>query len=617
MPDVPGPSLPGVTSERFTLSGPDGASASINELRAGYKQGFVFELVDHAENPYQALGVVVLVVNPDSYTLTEPFMLNLTPAEDDSVVEEANGIIVREVRLEGTFGLRDKTARGFMGVQGGGAALSGSEHFNALRNLFRQYSARKKDPATSATTKLIFHALRTDDHFVVSPRQFEMPRDSGTNRVHLRYRITLAAIDEADRSKLVPLPDTSGFSFTDALRDINEAFNDARAAIAEVTANIAQIKRKVANIQAVIGNAVQVVNAVGGFLAGTTSLINFPLQLAATVTDQVARAGDRLINEVGNTAFAAASLGGILAENSRSMRRLESAIDRISMYDEKFQDQVDRVEDLFDGEKKTTTSDTSDVESGSTEDASAPGPGGATIGTRTRVVAGSSGRTAGLEVPRGTGFRTVRVSATDSLESIAFAARTTTEAIIVINELRAPYITDSGGPGLLKPGDTVLVPVAAGGDPTTGRGVADFLTAEEALYGIDIALDPALLKERLFDIRVNEAQESDDFEVVGGVRNVVQGTQITINTEAGSTVFLPDIGIRRNVGTPGTIQHVLLASITLREAILSDPRISGIQSARVALDKDVLTQEITPVLVGSRKSATFALPFGRASGGGG
>jgi hypothetical protein len=99
------------------------------------------------------------------------------------------------------------------------------------------------------------------------------------------------------------------------------------------------------------------------------------------------------------------------------------------------------------------------------------------------------------------------------------------------------------------------------------------------------------------------------------VANVVQGTEITINTERGTTQFIPTLGIRRNVGTKGTIQHVLLASTVLREALLSDPRVSGIESSRVVLDGDQLSQEITPIISGQRPGATLVLPFGRASSG--
>lgn len=608
--DSPASGDSSMSTERFRLRGTDEqGEANISELRPAFRQGFVFELLDMA-NPGTPLAVHVMVLNPVRYLLSEPFALTLTPAEDDTVVAEENGIIIREITLEGTFGLMERRASGFIGAQGGGNPLSGTDHFQALRNLFRRYSALKKDPGRAANIVLIFHALRDDDHFVVTPRQFETPRDAQKTRVHYEYRITMAAIAEATHSALQPKREETGLfgELGNAVRDINEAFNDARAGIAEVTANLAQIRRKVGNINTVLNNAIQVVNAVGGFVSGVTQAINYPLQLVANVVEGVDSAADTLLLSVENAAF------GVFHENARSLRRISSAVDRIALYPDRFEDTTKRIEDLYQGEKNVTSADVAGGVS------SAPGPGGATVGTRTRVIAGSDGRLAGLSVPRGTGLRGVAVTRTDSLESIASAAGTTPEAVIIINELRPPYLTAAGGPGIAKPGDVLLVPAdtgSGGGDP---RGVNEFLDAEEALYGIDIALDPLELdRYGRFDILVNEANEPTDAGLVRGIPNVVQGTEITIGTEVGSTVFLPTLGLRRNVGSKGTAQHALLTSLTLREAMLQDPRISGIESSRVVFDSNTgeLSQEITPIVSGRRSGATLVLPFGRATGGGG
>lgn len=599
----------GVESTRQLIRTPDGSDVEINELRDSFRQGFVFEIQNIETGQNIPGGVFVTVLNPVRYNLSEPFQATLTPTENNSVDAEENGVIIREIVLEGTFGIKEKRARGFTGGQGNGEAISGNQHFNLFRNFFRKYSEIKKDPNEGAKHRMIFHALRDDDHFVVVPKTFETPRDASRTRTHYEYRVTLSAIDTAITPINLLGPEEREFNFTNALRDINEAFNDARAGVAEVTANISAIKRRVGNIQATLTNAAQVINAVGAFLSGTAQLINFPLQSVATVTESLGNAADRLIEGVSDATF------GVLAENARSIRRIEAAIDVIAMYDEKFQDIVTNTENVFKGENRATRQD---ISAGSSSSApGTAGSGGTTIGSRVRSVSGSSGRLAGLTVPRRGGLREVVVRRTDSLESIATANRTTAAAIILLNDLRSPYLTEFGGPGILKPGDRVLVPVEGTDQASTGRGITDFLDSEEALYGIDIALDDTVLNNTgLFDIAVTETQDSMDFAIRKGVPNVVQGTEITLNTERGTTQFLPDIGIRRNIGTKGTTQHVLLASIILREGLLSDTRINGIQSSRAVFDSVTgsLELEITPIVSGQQPGTTFVVPFGKASG---
>lgn len=600
----------------FNLHGPDGSEANISELTAAFRQGFVLEMVDTRTGaaPDGLPPVFVFVLNPQQYTLGEPFQAQLTPGEGNNVVTEENGIIIREISIAGTFGLTNKTATGFRGAQGFGRAQSGTKHFQDLRNFFRAYSAAKKDPQSSAFIKMIFHALRDDDHFVVIPKSFETPRDSAKTRAHYEYRITMSATNESVASALQRDTSTDDLSGLDnALGTVVGAFNDARAAIADITAELAIYKRKVGNITTVLVQASQFINAVGGFVSGATSAIAYPGQLATQVADFLDTAEDDMLG----FASGVPSMGD--TEASRTLRRLSAALDQINQNGQLFAQSASNIAGSFDGERRVTQSDVrpNAVDRGDTTTTSltgTPGPGGATIGSRVRNVAGVTNSLAGLDIPTGGGFRSVTVRRTDTIESIAIRCGCSVEAIILLNNLNPPYIVPGGGPGLAQAGDSLIVPGTGTG--VLGAGPQDYLTADEALFGRDLALDQQQYgASGTFDLQVNSTR--DDFATMGGIQNVVQGTEITVGIERGTEMIpeLSDIGIRRNVGVKGTIQHVLLASFTLREALMSDPRVTGIASSRVVLDGDLLTQEITPIVGGSRASAPFVLPFGSASAG--
>jgi hypothetical protein len=589
----------GPAPEQFEVSGLAGeTSASLTDLR-NLKNGYVFEMLD-IRGPRQ-LRVHVLVLNPRSYTLSEPFQSTLTPTEDNTVVAEENGLIVREITLDGTFGIKDKRATGFQGAQGQGASISGNSHFKDLRNFFREYSRRKKDPRESAFVRMVFHCIKDDDHFIVVPRSFETPRDARSTRMHYEYRISLAAIAVADGTTLRIAPSEDGFDFfANELRSISNAFNDARAAFSETTANLSAIKRKVGNIQAVMIEAAGIINAAGNMLSGATALIDAPLRAVASGLESIANASDRL-------ADAAASAGDpVLEDNARSLRRMEAAIDQIAAFPERFgPSSLERTKTLYDGERGLTSDD---IENDT---------GGASLGSKTRLAVGSVGRELGLDLGAYRGVQRIRITRADSIEAFAGRFSAPPELIILINDLRFPYIAEGGGPGILAPGELILIPVREGLATTTASPSNEYLTVDEALYGVDLALDPVLLAKGKLEIRVDEAHDRFDADLSRGLPNLVQGLEIVIRTERSTTTFLPDIGIRRSVGVKGTLQHVMLSAIVLREAILSDPRIEGIQESRIVLNGDVLTQEITPVVATERRAFTLVLPFGTAAGVGG
>ncbi|MDQ3171512.1 MAG: hypothetical protein M3Q55_15365 [Acidobacteriota bacterium] len=585
-------SVPG----RATLSVPGSADAPASDLVAGFRNGFIFELLDTREE--RPLAVHVMVLNPVRYELTEPHVSTLTAGASNTIVDESYGILQRQIMLEGTFGVSTKKATGFAGAQGSGGALTGHAHFRDLRDMFRRYSALKQRAEDASFICLIFHALRDDDHFILAQPVFSTPRDAKRTRMHYEYRIQAVAIGDAGEISKLRRENAPGLDSLAGLGqdlvDINEALNDARAAFAEVNAVLGQVRRKIGNLQTVMVNAAGLINAVSGTITGVTNIARYPLQLAATVAEQIADAADGIAYALDD------ATEGTEAHAARSLRRLEVAIDRIGTTQSRLAgDPLAPLAYSYAGERSLTEQDLNDLTAG------------ATIGSRYRATLGSEAR-AGVDYGSFTGVREVRLTATDSVDSLASRYRVPSEAIIVLNDLREPYFAPGGGPGLRGPGETVIVPIRG----TAGTGLSTTEeSAEDALYGVDFRLDPELLKDGKLDLIENLTNDPNDAQFVSGLQNVVQGTAITINTEKGTSIFLPDIGIRRCIGRKGTVQHVLLAAINLRDAILADSRIEGIRESRIDLVNDVLTQEITPIVRGRRDGVPMSLPFGRASGG--
>lgn len=582
---------------RTTIQVPGSSDAPESDLVTGFANGFVFELLDIRES--QPLQVHALVLNPQRYELTEPHSSTLTPTEDNTVVDESVGIIQRTVMIEGTFGVRKRAARAFEGAQGGGRELTGAEHFKGLRNMFRRYSLLKQSADAAAYIRLILHVLRDDDHLILAQPVFTTPRDVKSTRMHYQYRITAQAIgDAAEISRLRRRAARSGSDMlTEGMRGLSNAFHDARASFAEVNKFIGLIRGKIGNINAVMVNVGQFINAVGNAIGNVGALIQYPIQLAATVVVQVADAADFLAESVVDAAL------GPEAEAARSLRRIEEAIDRIVAFPERFE-ALSPAQTLgaYRGENTLTERDMAD------------GTAGATDGSRTRVAYGSEG-SAGFDTSDYRGSVSLRLTRGDTLEGLASRYGVPMELIILINDLSAPYFHPGGGPGLLSPGDEILIPTRELSGATGLHSTSSYFSIGDALYGVDLAIDMDRLRtEGVLDLRDPVSERAGDADLVHGLANVVQGAAITIYTERGSTAFLPQVGVNRNIGRKGTIEHVMLTSLNLREAILADSRIEGIAESAVVLDGDVLTQEITPIVTGRRRGTTLVLPFGRSSG---
>ena len=566
----------------------------LGDITKPFTKGFVFEVIDVRQSR-QALITKSLVINPKRYTLSEPFTVNLTPAEDDSVVAEENGIIIREITLEGTTGLKKRKEEALGRGGSLGTEASGVDHFRSLRQMFIDYSTMKKDPEMSPFIQMHFHDVKADHHFVVVPRSFETPRDAPTNRVHLIYRITLAAIMELPPPSK-PKKEFDFFGLGDTIKDITEAVNDARAFFVEGINEIETIRRRIRNPEEMFESVAGSINAAHDLVDGVTGLIEAGEEFFAATEDLCEDVEEIMLNTIDRLPSAEEQ------RTARTITRTRHSLERIHNRRDRFGTPLAQNQSRpFLGDRNLTNADLRDR------------TGGAAAGSRTRLALGSE-REAGLDLGSFGGSKGVIIKASDTVDTLSTRFDVPREAIISLNNLLFPFITRSGAPGTLKPGDTILIPVRAAGE-TGGVTPNDFyLSNEDILYGVDIALDPTLLPQGIFDILIDEAHGSTDADYVRGVANVVQGVGIITGTERETTDFISDLGIRRMVGIKGTLDLVLTASVYLREAILGDPRIIGIDSSRVNLIGDKLEQEISPVLLNTRDGVTLVVPYGKVSG---
>jgi len=562
-------------------------------LISQFKKGYVFQIVDLSD-PLLPIATKSLVLNPRKYTLSEPFSVTLTPTEDNTVVAEESGQIIREIVIEGTTGYKKRVEDAF---GAGGLEQSGPDHFHDLRNFFRQYSTLKQlDADNAANIQMHFHNVKEDDHFVVVPRSFETPRDAATGRMHFHYKISLAAIQPLPPPKLPgDLFGIFGPDVANVLHIIAIAVYQSRALLVELLSLVENFRERVRDPSAFFTQVALSINAANQLVDGVVDSIILSKEIYKSVSALGEEIQEMMENDIDRDPYP------YELATARSTAALTQAINEIAAQPSKFEPPLaGDVGNIFAGPKNFTESDLKRNEAG------------ATIGSRTRLVFGNDAQ-AGLNLGSFGGSKGVLIGAGDSIDTIANKYRVPREAVIALNRLVFPYIVRGGGPGTLQPGDTLLIPLRNARQRSGAAPTAPYMTPDEIVYGNDMALDMRLAEEGVFDILVDTAHGSMDASLVRGKANVVQGVQILLGTELGSTSVIPDLGIRRTPGTKGTINNMLSATVALREGILGDSRVRSIRSMRVVLRGDVLTQEITPVLINERDGVVISVPFGKAS----
>lgn len=571
-------------------------SNKLADIKTGFAHGYIFELRD-TKDPKSSL-TFALVLNPNEINISEPIQTTLTPNEADSVVEETNGIITREITIGGTFGLKERT--------GSTQAGTGNAHYLAFRALIQEYSKRKQDPERNARTKLVFHSLREDLHLFVVPKLFETPRTAQRTRYHYEYRLSMTSVP-GDPGYTPPKGEDLDF-FDKAANAFGKAFaviNDAQAAMLAVNADLSHLATLASNITAVMLQVTAMIDLAANAITNVDNLILTPKRLWDSVTQILSDSIDDVQTAINNFTLTEGHSDkeqARLAASDQQLRTIEASLLQVSMFPSLFADQGNTSQPLIEKGYLGAL--------GLTEQDLLDGDAGATASTRTLTNRGTA-KDNGSAFGKAQSYQRVQLDVTSTLDALATKYGTTPELIAIVNNLSAPYITSGGGDGTVGPGDSILVPLSTA-SAATGL-VASFgdpLAVDDALYGVDLALDPAALAEGLLDIRVDDLHGSMGAQLAHGVDNVKQGLAIVLNTELGETQFLPDLGVAHPVGKKGTVSNMLLTVNSYRSAILSDPRVTGISSSSITLDKDVLTYVAVPEVLGRREDIPVVLPIG-------
>lgn len=547
-------------------------------------------------------------VPPKTLNMREPFNTHIQPTQNGGKYVESHGSLIKEVQITGTTGVRphkkkrpdnvsnnvridegqvpETTRSAAIGLDP--TEITGHDTAMSLRNVFRHYSDLQNAGSTSIV--MVWRNAKDDDYWVVEPVVHELKQDSG-NPFSYNYSIQLKTLARFDKSVL-SLP-----------TEARNAGKDCQ----ETLQNQGNVTARLRNIQKVLTNGYFVTmasgNIIGGGLAAVNSIlvplgdvirgIKGNIQGVYGAADQLLRAADTVATEINSQLRDVAEIA-YDADTRRVYRYWRRTLEACYqlLTEPSFKKAYQRVIS-----QRTRISRAYSVP-GFTGTSSVPNTGGSP--------------TFLANAPRTSQVAQYIVGAQDDIRSLAgqlLGDSRRWQELVVLNDLKPPYINNVGSQGVLAPGETLLYPQSGQGGTDmiklqTNAGqdydAQDSTSLLDQTYGRDIKLVSVStdISGTLTDLEVNNR---GDLSTIVGVPNVDQAIKIKFSTEKGTLRMHPFFGARFALGSKATTKSFNNFRLNTLATLLSDDRIADVKSIKFVTVGDILFVSAQILLVSAKE----------------
>ena len=551
-------------------------------------------------------------VPPKVHEFDEPFATTITNTQDAGKYVESYGSILKSIRISGTTGLRPNKVTSPT-VPGLGITVAQAENLRSidtdsvrklapsestgyddiifLRNVFRKYSDIKLSDELSGSVVMLWRNIKDADYWIVEPEDFRVSQSSSSPLTY-DYSISFKTLSRFDFSYALP---------ADPL--------DAARSKQRMLSRLQDYSQNLLNTFLVISSNINKLQAYGTFI---TDLILSPVLGIINGLAAVRTAGfgvaTGLLNQVTKLAEdlpeAIDKLGTVLpAQDSvtRALRRLELTCANILSEPIASKPAIRNVGWILNKYAKPYERPGS-----GTTAAKAPTNSPSYIGyERAPAVVNSS-----------------TIYPAEDIRDVAarlLGDRSRWKILVTLNELSSPFISPTGGPGVLMPGDAILYPAdrVVGGapatvgaqDPTTDgtRNNSQANTAGQLAYGRDLRLQSTFVgSSEITDLVVNQR---GDLGSIVGIPNIEQAIRIKFITERGELPAHSKFGAKFPIGRKASPASFSEFRIDALRTLVSDNRIQTVKSLDFLAIEDVLALAADLVITDSQNilSTSFAL----------
>lgn len=537
-----------------------------------------------------------LPMPPKSISIDYPFSVEITPTLDGGVVTERNGIITVDINIRGTMGQRPKLYTGdFFGLLGAGVDHKASDHdvvnrsmagmrlsghrylLHLKHSVFGMYSDLVQDPSLAEDTQLILHIPKDDEHWVVEPRSFLIPREARQAGFEFEIQLTgitraLALIEvSADRSILQ--------SISDGIATVRSAIGLVRGAIQDLQNLRSELEGFVRSITSLIDDVSSIVSEAQDFVDGVTEFL-------PTTRDRILAAGDNLENLL-------LLHGDKFSDGTaHSLLEMSDGLHEIAVQASLFAPPRNAIsQDAF---RRGLGLLTSTSQSALASAAAAPGPNSEAAWRSSGLLPGDAARDARAraQLEEFKQYRSafeILLNEGDTLESLAglhLGDPRLWRHIAILNALADPYISDAGFPNTLRPGQKCLIPSTAPAIQTRNAatlGSDTNATPEIRNLGVDFKIQVDR-DSGLEDWVVDTGGGGVDLAVAKGVECLSQDLAARVGAPLGSDPLYPKVGLASVIGLGSKDLELDAYAQVIRSNIETDPRVSNAANITILQD---------------------------------
>lgn len=536
------------------------------------------------------LAIFQFPVPPSSYEMTEPVATTIIPTQDGGKFVESHGSIFKDIRVAGTVGLRPNvpSTEVFPGLQEStGVSIqvpstlqtltnddrglnpkeaTGFDDIIFLRNLFRFYMDCKADPELARKTALVWIYAKENEAYVVEPMSFTTAREAG-NPLGWTYNIQVRTLYKL-QSDFRAVPDSLNI-FQVASKGL-EAFNRAALDISRSLNSLSGLINFVSRLPArvfdqVLGGGIEVLSG----MAAVKNSLKFN-KLGQEYVDSWKSACRDAVEILSSSESSDSGAGqegnvGVARHAIKNMWRYSNLLLSLDY--------------LWEENKNVTVTDYSQAYRD--EVGNAPITSGSPLNVANISLSGAA--------------REEKILDGEDIRSVArrlTGDESNWKKLVILNNLRAPYIASEASDGVLGFADRILVPKGSGANDTATQVTrqldedSDFqqLPKLRRRYGRDLRLFDAQGGNGLADVGVSQR---GDLALIEDEANVQQAITVKLSTEQGELPTHPTFGAKYPIGQKyPSLQRLQEFNLNVQRTFLQDPRVLDVESIKTFVDGD-------------------------------